>query len=204
MWSQQAYVKPSSSDIGDSFGWSVALSGNGETLAVGAVYEDSDAAGIDGNQANDSASGSGAVFVFERGESAEWSHHAYVKASNAGEGDGFGNRLVLSEDGTVLAVTAGGESGNDLGIDGDQANNAASTAGAGYVFVHDDMGVWSQQAYVKASNTGTADSFGSGIAMSSDGFVIAVGARQEDSSSTGVDVEQDNNASPNSGAVYLY
>jgi hypothetical protein len=104
----------------------------------------------------------------------------------------------------MLAVTASGESGNARGIDGDQTNNAASMAGAGYVFVRDDIGGWSQRAYVKASNTGTADFFGSGIGMSSDGLVIAVGARQEDGSSTGVDVDQDNNASPNSGAVYLY
>jgi hypothetical protein len=39
------------------------------------------------------------------------------------------------------------------GIDGDQANDGYPQAGAVYVFVRDGAGAWSQQAYVKASNT---------------------------------------------------
>ena len=52
---------------GDQFGFSVALSGDGNTLAVGATTEDSAATGINGNQADDSAQSAGAVYVFSRG-----------------------------------------------------------------------------------------------------------------------------------------
>ena len=46
---------------GDEFGDSVALSGG--TLAVGAPYESSNATGINGNQGNNGAPESGAVYV---------------------------------------------------------------------------------------------------------------------------------------------
>ncbi|MEX1363042.1 MAG: FG-GAP repeat protein, partial [Nannocystaceae bacterium] len=45
------YVKASNTGASDLFGWSVALSGDGSTLAVGAYQEDSNATGIGGNQA---------------------------------------------------------------------------------------------------------------------------------------------------------
>lgn len=47
-WSHQAYVKASNTQASDYFGRSVALSGAGDTLAVGAQYEDSNALGIGG------------------------------------------------------------------------------------------------------------------------------------------------------------
>jgi hypothetical protein len=64
-WSQQAYVKASNTNADDAFGqWIVALSGDGNTLAVGAREEDSDAVGIGGNQASNSAFRAGAVYVY--------------------------------------------------------------------------------------------------------------------------------------------
>ena len=58
---EEAYIKASTPDDDDEFGWSVAL--DGETLAVGVPYEDSNATGVGGNQADNSASDSGAVYV---------------------------------------------------------------------------------------------------------------------------------------------
>ena len=48
----------------DQFGISLALSADGSTLAVGAHYEASNATGIGGNQADNSASEAGAVYVY--------------------------------------------------------------------------------------------------------------------------------------------
>jgi hypothetical protein len=79
------YFKASNTDIGDRFGWSVALNGDGSTLAVGAYAEDSSVTGIGGDQADDSAFGAGAVYVFVRDGQDAWSQQAYVKASNTGE-----------------------------------------------------------------------------------------------------------------------
>jgi hypothetical protein len=63
-WTQRAYVKSSNAQRGDEFGSSVALSGDGKTMVVGAHGEDSAAKGIDGNQADDSQPESGAAYVF--------------------------------------------------------------------------------------------------------------------------------------------
>ena len=63
-WSQQAYVKASNTGVNDLFGTSVALSGDGNTLAVGANGEGGNATGINGNQADNAASQSGAVYVY--------------------------------------------------------------------------------------------------------------------------------------------
>jgi hypothetical protein len=130
-WLQQAYVKPSNTEGGDFFGGSVALSADGNTLAVGAVGEDSNAIGVNGNQADNSSSGAGAVYVFSRSGSA-WVQQAYVKASNTG--GYFGDSVALSADGNTLAVGALYEDSNATGIGGDQTNNSASNAGAVYLY----------------------------------------------------------------------
>jgi hypothetical protein len=196
VWSQQAYVKASNPEMGDQFGISVALSG--DTLAVGASREGSAATGINGDQTNNSASASGAVYVFTR-TGGLWSQQAYVKASNTGALDQFGNSVTLSGD--TLAVGAYFESSNAIGVNGDQANNGAGSSGAVYVFARTG-GVWSQQAYVKASNTGSSDAFGISVSLSGD--TLAVGALEEDSTATGVNGNQTNNSAPASGAVYVF
>jgi hypothetical protein len=68
------------------------------------------------------------------------------------------------------------------GIDGDQSDNSATNAGAVYVYTRDATGVWSQQAYIKASNTDAEDEFGL-VALSGD--TLAVGAFQEASAASG-------------------
>ncbi|MBV1860824.1 MAG: FG-GAP repeat protein, partial [Nannocystaceae bacterium] len=206
-WSQQAYVKPSNAGEHDRFsGEGLALSEDGNTLAVGASGEDSNATGIDGNQTQDSLDGAGAVYVFVRDGAGEWSQQAYVKASNPGDRDAFA-RLALSADGNTLAVAARFEDSSAPGIDGDQADNSGYDAGAAYVFVRDGADAWSQQAYIKASNPGSyRDLFGVDVALSSDGNTLAVGAINEDSDATGIDGDQgdDDINGDNSGAVYVF
>lgn len=65
-WGQEAYVKASNTQANDSFGFSVALSADGSTLAVGAYAEASNAIGVGGTQTNNSAANAGAVYVFKR------------------------------------------------------------------------------------------------------------------------------------------
>ena len=61
-----AYLKASNATKDDQFGFTVALSGDGNTMAVGSTAEDSAAKGINGNQADHSALNAGAVYVFAR------------------------------------------------------------------------------------------------------------------------------------------
>src|SRR5262245_10265292 len=81
---QTAYIKASNTHMGDHFGnggtlegHGVAVSGDGNTLAVGAPYESS------------SFYSAGAVYVFVRRADA-WTQQAYIKASNPGQSDKFG------------------------------------------------------------------------------------------------------------------
>lgn len=61
-WTQPAYLKASNTGTGDELGASVAVSG--DTIVIAAAHEDSGARGIDGEQINDDAADSGAVYVF--------------------------------------------------------------------------------------------------------------------------------------------
>ena len=133
---------------------------------------------------------------------AAWTQQAYVKASNTGAGDQFGSSVSLSGDGDILAVGAIGESSAATGIGGNQADNTAPDAGAVYAFTR-SVTTWTQQAYVKASNTGSGDRFGTSAALSSDGTTLAVGATGEDSSATGIGGNQADNSAAGAGAVYV-
>jgi hypothetical protein len=204
-WRQTAYIKAASAGDGDQFGFAVAISSDGNTLAVGAPMENGAATGINGNQADDGADDAGAVYVFVRSGD-RWAQQAYLKASNAESYDHFGNALALSADGNTLAVAAYFEASGASGIGGDQADNSRPQSGAVYVFARSGDS-WSQQAYVKASNTGEqddGDTFGYSIALSSDGDTLAVGAPSEDSSATGVNGNQSDNAAGGAGAAYVF
>jgi hypothetical protein len=195
VWSQQAYLKASNTGAGDQFGRSVALSG--DTLAVGAHQEASAATDVNGDQSSNAAENSGAVYVFTRSGGA-WSQQAYLKASNTSGNDRFGETVALSGD--TLAVGADREGSAATGVNGDQSSNAAASSGAVYVFTRSG-GAWSQQAYLKASNTGESDYFGTSVALSGD--TLAVGAYWESSDATGVNGDQSSNAAVRSGAVYV-
>jgi len=201
-WGQQAYVKASNTAASDFFGYAVGLSGDGNTLAVGASGEDSNATTIGGDQTNNSASAGGAVYVFTR-SGAAWSQQAYLKAFNADAYDQLGTSLALSNDGNTLAAGAIGEDSNATGINGFESNNAAAASGAVYIFARSGS-TWSQQSYVKAPNTGAADTFGGSVALSGDGNTLAVGALGEAGNATGINGNQSDNSAGYAGAVYLY
>jgi hypothetical protein len=203
VWSQEANFAASNTEIDDFFGHSAALSSDGNTLAVSAVGEDSNATGINGNAADNSAAGAGATYVFVR-DQGMWSQQAYIKASNTDVEDRFGDHIALSSDGDTLVVGASSEDSNATGVDGNSADNSALFSGAAYVFVRDNQGAWSQQAYVKASNAESGDRFGYGVALSGDGDVLAVGAYGEASGATGIDGDETDNSVSAAGAAYLF
>jgi hypothetical protein len=188
-WSQQAYLKASNAESNDIFGYVYSVAISGDTVVVGAPLEDSN--GMD--ESDNSASKAGAAYVFVR-SGATWSQQAYLKASNAEQYDAFGNPVAISGD--TVVVGAWFEDSNGTGGEGD---NSAPQAGAAYVFVRSGA-VWSQQAYLKASNAEAGDEFGyTSVAISGD--TVVVSAHFEDSNSTGG--ESDNSAS-DAGAAYVF
>jgi len=200
-WIREAYLKASNPGFHDTFGTSVALSADGSTLAVGAPGEASAATGVDGDQTDDSAPDAGAAYVFTR-SGGTWSQQAYLKASNAGAGDWFGWVVSLSSGGDTLAVGAHDEDGAGTGMDA-PSDDLAADAGAAYLFER-SAGTWTQQAYLKASNTDAGDNFGISVSLSEDGGSLAVGAHNEASAATGIDGDQSDNSVPGSGAVYVF
>jgi hypothetical protein len=169
-WEQQAYLK--ASNLGWPFGWSVAISG--DTIVVGAPSERSAARGVDGNQNDTSIPEAGAAYVFVR-SGTNWSQQAYLKASNTEAGDQFGRAVAIFGD--TIVVGAPFESSNATGVNGDQSDNSALAAGAVYVFARQGTN-WTQQAYVKGSNTAAIDQLGSSVSVYENRLVA--GARGQD------------------------
>ena len=194
VWTQQAYIKASNSAANAQFGQSVSLSDDGHTLAVGADSEPGTATGVDASQSSAIGEGIGAAYVFRFSTNTNaWTQQSYIKASNAGTNDNFGQSVSLSNDGNTLAVGANLEDGS--------TNNSTDT-GAVYVFRFSSS-TWAEQAYLKASNPGTIDQFGNEVNLSGDGNTLAVGAHDEDGSSTGVN-GADSDTARDSGAAYVF
>ena len=204
-WAHQARLQASNAERGDSLGYSLAISEDGNTIAAGAADEDCMTPGVnptgcDHDQPLDNSSG--ATYVFVRNGST-WAQQAFIKASNPGKEDWFGVRIGISGDGDTLAVGAQNEDSAAKSINGNQADNSAPEAGAVYLFTRNGI-TWTQQAYVKGSNTEASDEFGSSIALSRDGRTMLVGARGEDSGAKGVNGNQADNSVRYAGAAYIF
>jgi hypothetical protein len=204
-WSHQARIQPANVENGDSLGYSLAVSADGNTIAAGAADEDCMTPGVnpqgcEKDQPLDNSSG--ATWIFVRNGN-DWTQQAFLKSSNPGKEDWFGVRLAISGDGNTVAVSAPNEDSAAKGINGKQDDDSASEAGAVYLFTRNGT-TWAQQAYVKGSNTRAGDEFGSSISLSQDGRTMLVGARGEDSGAKGVNGNQADSSIRDAGAAYLF
>jgi hypothetical protein len=152
----------------DLLGSAVALSADGTILAVGA------------QQWEGGSSNQGGVYIYDWSGSAWVARGSVLVASDAASDDYFGSAVALSDDGSVLAV---GATGRDY---------LGSSRGA--VYIYDWSGsAWVQRGSVLvASDADINDNFGSSLALSASGSVLAVGARAWEGAAT------------NQGGVYVY
>jgi hypothetical protein len=162
---------------------------------AGSIYESTGAA----------QSGAGYVFVRSAGQ---WAQQAFLKASNPDRGDQFGSSVAVSGD--TLLVGAHHEDSIARGINGNQSDNTAREAGAAYLFTRSGA-AWTQQAYIKSSNTEPAfggeglffnDGFGVNVAVS--GNTLVVSAPAEASGSPGINGDQTDNSQYAAGAIYIF
>jgi len=183
VWGQEAYVKAfnntqvtaNSSTTRGFFGWSVALSADGNVLAVGAPSESGTTVGVGGRGTQGpEAFSSGAAYVFKR-TGDKWAHEEYFKASNARPHDAFGRAVTLSANGTTLAVGAPFERGTSTGVNGSQIATSLEGIGAAYVFQKGSAG-WAQEAYVKPALPQQKALFGVELALDATGDTLVVGA----------------------------
>jgi hypothetical protein len=164
---------------GSQFGWSLAMSSDGNTLAVSTLLF--------------TMGPNAGSYVFTR-TGTTWSEQTKVPG---------GISLFMSPDGNMLAIGQTGDNSNATGIDGDP--NATTAPGAGAVVVLTRSGAtWTQLHYVKASNTRQGAGFGWAVAISSDKKTLAVGANSESSASTGINGDQSDTSTNHAGAVYVY
>ena len=145
-WSLQATLTAADGLSADTFGSSVALSG--DTLAVGVPLDD---VGTFSNQ--------GSVRIFVR-SGTTWTAQATLTASDGAAFDNFG--ASVSFDAETLAV---GVPLDDVG--------AASNQGSVRIFTRTGGTAWSPQATVTASDGEAQDEFGFSICL--DGGTLAVG-----------------------------
>jgi hypothetical protein len=152
-WSQQAELTASDGVYDDEFGISVALSSDGNTALVGALF----------HTVNGNTNYQGAAYVFAN-SAGSWSQQQELTASDGAGGDLFGNSVTLSSDGNTALVGAYAHT-----VNGNRYQ------GAGYVFTN-SAGSWSQQQELTASDGAESDYFGNSVALSSDGNTALVGA----------------------------
>jgi hypothetical protein len=175
---QDAYIKARMPNVEDAFGWGLAISG--DTLVVGAIYEDSAAGGVNGDQSNDGATDSGAAYVFVRQGDA-WVQQAFLKADSPAPNDFFGASAAISGDTIAVgAVRADPWHG---------ASGVTPRSGRVYVFTRQN-GVWSQQARLAPAASATDDLVGTSVALQGDTLVF--GAANDSSSAS------------HSGAAYVF
>ena len=160
------------------FGSSVSI--DGDTLAVGSVFW---------------GSTRGAVYLFTRTQGV-WSEQANIKGPNTGIY--FGD--VVDIFGDTLVVGAPLDDSGATGINGDESDNSENDSGAVYVYVRTED-IWTQEAYIKASNTNTYNHFGRSLAYQNNQLIV--GARFEGSPSTGIDCDESQTITQ-SVAAYLF
>lgn len=216
-WTQDAYIK--ASNVHDAwFGFSLSLSGDGNRLVVGAIEEDNNARGVSSSFPGPGDIGtvgdpntpwnSGAAYIYYH-NGTNWTEEAYIKASNARTAANFGASVSLNDDGDLLAVGAKEETTNMVGVHQQPSTSASHNryySGAVYVYARTGSD-WSDQAFIKAGNTDNGDRFGIGVRLSGDGRWLAVVAKEEESSASGIHAssrQQNDNSIAGFGAVYLY
>ena len=161
-WSGSAWAQKGT-DIdgeasGDDSGWSVSMSSDGNTVAIGAL--------------NNGGAGSNAGHV----RIYQWSGSAWIQigADIDGEasGDYSGTSVSMSSDGNMVAIGAYGNAG--AGLD------------AGHVRIYQWSGSSWTQIGADIDGEATDDWSGYSVSMSSDGNTVAIGAPQNDGAGSGL------------------
>ena len=171
-WSQKAVLSDPLLFTGAMFGQSVAMSGDGETCAVGCP--------VDKNSFGQTGAGSVYVFVLDK-TSGLWTKQTRllpvdINALNANSGVS----VALSDDGNILAV-------------GSNYNNWAGVGAVGTVSIYERTGTsWVLKDTLHPNTFVASLYFGTSVALSSDGAVVAVGANN------------DTQTAGTNGAVYIF
>ncbi len=142
-WAQEAKLTASDGALGESFGSSVAISGN--YAVVGATI---------GRTPGTQNTGAAYVFYYD---GANWTQQAKLTASDPANGNSFGCSVTI--DGDLIVV---GSWGND---------SAGADAGSAYVFERSGT-TWSEQTKLIPAGLISYDYFGSSVAIDGSYLVV--------------------------------
>lgn len=160
VWSQAQKLTATGGAAGDAFGTSVAISGNGSVIAVGAPGDD-----------NGLGTNAGSVYVFT-GTPGSCAQVQRLESSSSVSTVGVGTSLAISETGTTIATGAPNDAGDE---------------GTTYVFAGTPGSMTEQAALYDA--VGLVNAFqGYSVALSSNGDVLAAGAPGYSSSAGRIDI----------------
>lgn len=142
-WSQQAKLTAADGTAADYFGFSVSIDNN--TAAVGTLQD----VGANFQQ--------GSAYVFTR-SGTTWTQQQKLTAADGTAGDSFGNSVFVLGDSLMI------------GAPGD-ANGASLRQGSAYLFNRSGS-TWTQSQKLVASDGTAEDSFGAGVAFTTNNAVV--------------------------------
>jgi len=144
IWSLQQVLTAADGEIGDQFGYAVALAG--DTALVGVPWDDVG----DGTD-------QGSAYVFTR-SGTTWTQQAHLTAADGAAYDWFGNAVALD---------------GDTALVGAPRDSVGSSDGQGSAYVFTRSGTtWSQQAQLTAATGAAGDDFGWAVALAGDTAVV--------------------------------
>jgi hypothetical protein len=149
-WTRQAKLTDSSGASNDVFGYSVALSGDGNTAICGAKFD------------SPSGASSGSAVVFTR-SGGTWTQQASLTHSVGAAGANFGSSVDLSSDGNTAIVGTPNDS------------SVGSANGSAVIFTRSGS-TWTEQYTLRNSFGASGDALGTSVALSSDGNTAIAGA----------------------------
>src|SRR6056300_586361 len=146
----------------DHFGYSVPISGDGNTAIVGARQDDGPPSAPVGD--------SGSAYIFTK-TNGSWDNGTKIEAPDPGPNDGFGWTVSISNDGNTAIVGARTEDG--------PSPSTNFNSGAAYIFTR-TSGSWDTGTKIVASDPAPAAYFGISVAISGDGNTAIAGAYYDD------------------------
>ncbi len=150
-WFEQIKLTASDAEPIALFGFSVAISADGDTILVGAADDD------------EQAVGAGAAYVFVR-DGNTWFEQAKLTALDGSFLDKFGSSVALSADGDRAVIGA---------------LHATAGLGAAYFFTRNGN-TWTQRSKFGVCDGESLDLFGERVDISGDGQTALVGSRWRD------------------------
>ena len=155
VWTQQAKLLADDAEEHDTFGRSVAISG--DTIVVGSpsdpYYQDK----------------TGSAYVFTRSDGV-WTQQAKLTPDEGMADERFGSSVVISGETIIVGAPAG--------------PGWLDETGAAYVFTR-SSGVWTQQAKLTGDDSAIEDLFGKSVAFANETAIIGANLHDEVESDTG-------------------